>query len=261
MKNIVLFLSAACLLSAPIFGQQQENRFAEITDPQLLSINKLPPHASFTSYIDETSALNKDKANGSFYLPLNGTWKFHYTEKFKERPMNFMEPDFNTADWKEIKVPGNWELQGFGDPIYVNVGYEFVSPGFDKYPQEPNPPMVPEVWNPTGTYRRDFALPANWKGKRIFLSADAVKGAAYFYLNGEFIGMSKAGKVPVQFDITPVVKPGENTLAVQMHRFSDANYFEGQDFWRLTSRKPESLISKYKHLSTHHSRTGYSNSM
>ena len=93
MKNIVLFLSAACLLSAPIFGQQQENRFAEITNPQLLSINKLPPHASFTSYIDETSALNKDKANGSFYLPLNGTWKFHYTEKFKERPMNFMEPD------------------------------------------------------------------------------------------------------------------------------------------------------------------------
>ena len=104
MKNIVLFLSAACLLSAPIFGQQQENRFAEITDPQLLSINKLPPHASFTSYVDETSALNKDKANGSFYLPLNGTWKFHYTEKFKERPMNFMEPDFNSADWKEIKV-------------------------------------------------------------------------------------------------------------------------------------------------------------
>ena len=234
MKNIVLFLSAACLLSAPIFGQQQENRFAEITNPQLLSINKLPPHASFTSYIDETSALNKDKANGSFYLPLNGTWKFHYTEKFKERPTNFMEPDFNTADWKEIKVPGNWELQGFGDPIYVNVGYEFVSPGFDKYLQEPNPPMVPEAWNPTGTYRRDFDLPANWKGKRIFLSADAVKGAAYFYLNGEFIGMSKAGKVPVQFDITPVVKPGKNTLAVQMHRFSDANYFEGQDFWRLT---------------------------
>lgn len=128
MKNIVLFLSAACLLSTPIFGQQQENRFAEITDPQLLSINKLPPHASFTSYVDETSALNKDMANGSFYLPLNGTWKFHYTEKFKERPTNFMEPDFNTADWKEIKVPGNWELQGFGDPIYVNVGYEFVSP-------------------------------------------------------------------------------------------------------------------------------------
>ena len=234
MKNIVLFLSAACLLSTPIFGQQQENRFAEITDPQLLSINKLPPHASFTSYVDETSALNKDMANGSFYLPLNGTWKFHYTEKFKERPTNFMEPDFNTADWKEIKVPGNWELQGFGDPIYVNVGYEFVSPGFDKYLQEPNPPMVPEAWNPTGTYRRDFDLPANWKGKRIFLSADAVKGAAYFYLNGEFIGMSKAGKVPVQFDITPVVKPGKNTLAVQMHRFSDANYFEGQDFWRLT---------------------------
>lgn len=86
MKNIVLFLSAACLLSAPIFGQQQENRFAEITDPQLLSINKLPPHASFTSYIDETSALNKDKANGSFYLPLNGIWKFHYTENSKKDP-------------------------------------------------------------------------------------------------------------------------------------------------------------------------------
>ena len=86
MKNIVLFLSAACLLSAPIFGQQQENRFAEITDPQLLSINKLPPHASFTSYVDETSALNKDMANGSFYLPLNGTWKFHSPKNSKKDP-------------------------------------------------------------------------------------------------------------------------------------------------------------------------------
>ncbi len=234
MKSIALFLSATLSLSGIAFAQQQENRFAELTNPRLIDINKLPAHASFSSYTDATSALNNELENGSYYLSLNGIWKFHYTENFDRRPTDFMRPDYDTDGWEEIKVPGNWELQGFGNPIYVNVDYEFISPGFPKYLQAPNPPMVPEEWNPTGSYRRDFDLPANWEGKKIFLSADAVKGAAYFYLNGEFIGMSKAGKVPVQFDITELVKPGKNTLAVQMHRFSDANYFEGQDFWRLT---------------------------
>lgn len=234
MKSIALFLSATLSLSGTTIAQQQQNRFAELTNPQLVDINKLPAHASFSSYTDASSALNDESRNGSYYLSLNGVWKFHYTEDFDKRPTDFMQPGYNTDGWEDIKVPGNWELQGFGTPIYVNVGYEFVSPGFPKYLQAPNPPMVPKEWNPTGSYRRDFDLPANWEGKKVFLSADAVKGAAYFYLNGHFVGMSKAGKVPVQFDITDYAKPGKNTLAVQIHRFSDANYFEGQDFWRLT---------------------------
>lgn len=239
MKNITLFLSAVLSLSGTTFAQEQQNRFAEITNPQLIDINKLPPHAAFTSYTAAEAALNGDREHGSYYLSLNGTWQFHYTEQFKERPMEFMAPDYDTTGWNTIQVPGNWETQGYGDPIYVNVGYEFVSPGFDRYLQKNNPPLVPEAWNPTGTYRREFDLPASWEGKRIFFCAEAVKGAAYFYLNGQFVGMSKSGKVPVQFDITELARPGKNTLAVQMHRFSDANYFEGQDFWRLTGFERE----------------------
>ncbi len=233
MRNIVLPI-AAILLSGSLCAQQQENRFAEITNQNLISINKLEPQAHFVSYTNESAALQRDRTNGSYFLSLNGTWKFHYTEQFDQRIMNCENPNLNTEGWGNIEVPGNWELQGYGDPIYVNIGYEFVSPGFDKYLQAPTPPMVPEKWNPTGTYYREFMLPANWDGKQIFLNADAIKGASYFYLNGKFVGMSKAGKVPVRFDVTPLVQPGTNKLTIQMHRFSDANYFEGQDFWRLT---------------------------
>ena len=234
MKNMALFLSAIFLLSGSTRAQEQQNRFAELTNPRLIDINKLPPHAAFTTYHSAASALAGERERGSDYLSLNGTWKFHYTEQFRERPTDFMQPGYDTTGWNTIEVPGNWELQGFGDPIYVNIGYEFISPGFPQYLQAPNPPMVPEAWNPTGSYLRTFDLPASWQGKRIVLCAEAVKGAAYFYLNGEFIGLSKTGKVPAEFDITAQVRPGTNTLAVQMHRFSDANYFEGQDFWRLT---------------------------
>ena len=121
----------------------------------------------------------------------------------------------------------------------MNTSYEFCSPGYAPYWDRPNPPYVPEEWNPTGTYRRDFTLPADWNGKEIFLSADGTKGAAFFYLNGQFAGMSKDAKTPARFNITQFVKPGKNVIAVQVHRFSDANYLECQDFWRLSGFERE----------------------
>ncbi|WP_455497797.1 glycoside hydrolase family 2 TIM barrel-domain containing protein [Coprobacter sp.] len=231
MKKTLFFallLSVAGGLSA-----QNPDRYAEITNPQIVSINKEPARASFISYKDENSALAGNPTSGADYLLLNGKWKFNYVEQFNDRPVDFMKPSYDVSKWVDIQVPGNWEMQGFGDPIYTNIPYEFVSAGYSKYLQHPMPPLVPKEWNPTGTYRRDFDLP-DWTGKDIFLSADAVKGAAYFYLNGEFIGMSKAGKAPARFNITKQAKPGKNTLAVQIHRFSDGNYLECQDFWRLT---------------------------
>ena len=227
-------LLSCCLVALGLTTAIQAQNFNEWKDPEVNSVNRSAMHTNYFAYASADEAKVGSKEDSKNFMTLNGLWKFNWVRNADARPTDFYQTSFNDKGWDNIKVPAVWELNGYGDPIYVNVGYEFVSPGFDKYLQEPNPPMVPEAWNPTGTYRRDFALPANWKGKRIFLSADAVKGAAYFYLNGEFIGMSKAGKVPVQFDITPIVKPGKNTLAVQMHRFSDANYFEGQDFWRLT---------------------------
>lgn len=232
MKRFFFFPLALALTGN--IAAQQSDRYAEITDPNVPEIHQVAPRASFFSFLTEDAALQNNPANGADYLLLNGKWKFHFTENFADRPTDFMKADCDISRWHDIQVPGNWELQGFGTPIYANVGYEFISKGYGKYLQKANPPYVPKEWNPTGTYRRDFTVPESWDGKEIYLSADCVKGAAYFYVNGKFAGMSKLSKTPARFDITPFVSTGKNTLAVQVHRFSDGNYLEGQDFWRLS---------------------------
>ena len=170
----------------------------------------------------------------TFRISLNGKWKFNYVENFADRPTDFMDIHADVSKWPDINVPGNWELQGFGTPVYVNQSYEFCSPGYAPYWDKPNPPYVPKEWNPTGTYRRTFTLPADWDNKEIFLSADGVRGAAFYYLNGKFAGMSKDSKTPARFNVTSLARRGENVIAIQVHRFSDGNYLECQDFWRIS---------------------------
>lgn len=155
-------------------------------------------------------------------------------ENFADRPTDFMMDRVDASRWPDINVPGNWELQGFGTPIYVNHPYEFCSSGYPPYWDKPNPPYVPKEWNPTGTYRREFTLPGDWDDKEIFLSADGVRGAAFYYLNGKFVGMSKDAKTPARFNVSAIAKKGKNVIAIQIHRFSDANYLECQDFWRIS---------------------------
>ena len=235
MKTKIL-VTLMALINLSINAQKQENRYAEITNPKLVNINKLPPRSSFFSFTNVSDAKEASfSSKGSIALLLNGTWKFHYTENFSDRPMkDFYNMQFDVQSWNDIQVPGNWEVQGFGTPIYVNATYEFTSPGFPPYWDKPNPPLVPEEFNPTGTYRKEFEIPQSWDGQEIILSADATKGVAYFYLNGEFLGMTKDGKLPARFDITDLAVIGKNVLSVQIHRFSDANYLECQDFWRLS---------------------------
>ena len=235
MKTKILATLLA-LVSITLYAQDQENRYAEITNPKLVNINKLSPRSSFFSFTNATDAKNASfSSKGSNVLLLNGTWKFNYTDNFSQRPLkDFYNLQFDAQNWSNINVPGNWELQGFGTPIYVNSVYEFTSPGHAPYWDRPAPPLVPEEFNPTGTYRKEFDIPQTWNGKEIILSADATKGVAYFYLNGEFLGMTKDGKLPARFDITDLAIIGKNVLAVQIHRFSDANYLECQDFWRLS---------------------------
>ena len=241
MKNNLLLLS---LLFLPIAGMAQDSdRYATITNPELTSIGREAPRSTFTSYTNEDDAVRNNRKDGTYRLSLNGTWKFNYVENFNERPTDFMKPDFDAGKWNDIKVPGNWERQGYGTPIYVNTSYEFTSPsGVAPFWDKPNPPYVPKEWNPTGTYRREFSLPKDWDGKEIFLSADGTRGAAFFYLNGEFIGMNKDAKTPSRFNVTSKIKTGKNVLAVQIHRFSDANYLECQDFWRLSGFERELYI-------------------
>ncbi len=231
-----LLVTLMALISFTVIAQDQENRYAEITNPKLVNINKLPPRSSFFSFTSAADAKDASySSKGSNVLLLNGTWKFHYSENFSGRPMkDFYNMEFDAQSWSDIQVPGNWEIQGFGTPIYVNTTYEFTSPGHPPYWDRPAPPLVPEEFNPTGTYRKEFNIPQSWDGQEIILSSDATKGAAYFYLNGKFLGLTKDGKLPARFDITDLATVGKNILSVQIHRFSDANYLECQDFWRLS---------------------------
>ncbi|BEG98393.1 glycoside hydrolase family 2 TIM barrel-domain containing protein [Bacteroides sedimenti] len=236
MKNK---LTLTWMAFIPLLAFAQNNRYEMITNPNLTSINREMPRSTFTSYTSEEAAIKNDRKSDTYRISLNGTWKFNYAENFDERPLEFMKPEFDSSKWSDIKVPGNWERQGFGTPIYVNTTYEFTSPGYKPFWDEPNPPYVPKDWNPTGTYRREFNLPSDWQGKEIFLSADGTKGAAFYYLNGTFLGMNKDSKTPARFKISNLVKPGKNVLAIQIHRFSDATYLECQDMWRLSGIERE----------------------
>lgn len=232
-------LLLTCLAVLPLALSAQEKRYEQITNPRLTNINKEAPRSTFTSYTSEVDAVINDRVNGTFRLSLNGKWKFNYVETFDDRPTDFMNERTDVGRWPDINVPGNWELQGFGTPIYVNQPYEFCSPGYEPYWNNPDPPFVPKNWNPTGTYRREFTLPSDWSDKEIFLSADGVRGAAFYYLNGKFIGMSKDAKTPARFNVSAIARKGKNIIAIQVHRFSDANYLECQDFWRISGIERE----------------------
>ncbi|MDR0988311.1 MAG: DUF4981 domain-containing protein [Prevotellaceae bacterium] len=227
-------LTLLALLLLPLSMNAQENRYEELISPKLLHINRLEPRSTFTSYISEEDAIINDRKTGTSRIPLNGKWKFNYVENIADRPTTYMNERFDAGKWPTIHVPGNWELQGYGTPIYTNTRYEFCSPGYPPYWEKPDPPFVPNDWNPTGTYRREFNIPAEWEDKEIFLSADGVRGIAYYYLNGKFVGMNKQSKLPARFDVTAAARRGNNIIAIQVHRFSDANYLEDQDFWRLS---------------------------
>ncbi|MBP1613448.1 MAG: lacZ 1 [Bacteroidetes bacterium] len=240
-KKQTLLLTLFSLLALNTTAQQ-ENRYEQLTDPNLTNINKEAPRSTFTSYTSEKDAEVNNRKDGTFRLSLNGKWKFKYAENFADRPTDFMKPEVDVKNWADIKVPGNWERQGFAAPVYVNTSWAFVSPGYPPHWDAPNPPLVPKEWNPTGTYRREFKMPDNWDGKEIFLSADGTRGAAYFYLNGEFIGMNKDSKTPARFNITKLAKKGNNIIAVQVYRFSDGNYMECQDFWRISGIEREVYV-------------------
>lgn len=192
-------------------------------NPLLYEVNKEGPHASFMLYTDKASVQKDDFTKSPFYQSLNGTWKFNYTEKVKDRIINFYDPELNDSQWKGIAVPSNWELQGYGVPIYTNITYPFPK----------NPPFVGED-NPVGTYRREFIVPAGWNDKEIILHFGSITGCAFIYVNGEKVGMSKVSKTAAEFNITSLVRPGKNLLAVQVIRWHDGSYLEDQDFWRIS---------------------------
>ncbi|MCX6560812.1 MAG: DUF4981 domain-containing protein [Candidatus Aminicenantes bacterium] len=210
----------------------------EWEDPAVFKVNTVAPHATFIPYADEKSALLMDGKASPFYKSLNGDWKFRWLEKPADVPTEFFRPEFDDAAWKTIPVPANWEFLGYGIPIYVNSSYEWVKP-----PAQPNPPHVPHDYNPTGCYRQTFTVPAEWKDKQVFIHFGAVKSAFYIWINGRYAGYSEDSKTPAEWDVTPYLKAGPNTVALQVLRWSDGSYLECQDFWRLSGIERDVYLS------------------
>jgi len=203
----------------------QEN--ATVNDwenPQVIGINKEKPRASYFAYRNLNNALKNSKENSEYYINLNGTWKFNWVRKPADRPVDFYKTNYDISDWKDIKVPGHWELQGYGVPIYTDVSYPFPN----------NEPYIPHNYNPVGSYKRDFNIPENWKGEEIYIHFGGVRSAIYLWVNGKKVGYSQGSKTPAEFNLTKYVKAGLNQLAVEIYRFSDGSYLEDQDYWKVS---------------------------
>lgn len=196
-------------------------------NPAVFNINKEPARASFYSYTKEKSALSFNREEAGFFKLLNGYWRFHWVKEPSERPLDFYKPDYDVSSWDSIKVPSNWEVEGYGIPIYVNATYPFAM-------RNPQPPTIPDGWNPVGSYRHHFNIDNSWSGKRVFIHLGAVKSAMYLWVNGQKVGYSQGAKLPAEFEITNYIQEGTNDLALEVYRWSDGSYLECQDFWRLS---------------------------
>jgi beta-galactosidase len=198
-------------------------------DQTVFGVQKLDPHADFFAFETEELASRETPDSSWRYISLNGPWKFQWTRSPRDRVMNFYDPDLDDRSWDSIPVPANWEVEGYGFPIYLDERYPFTT----------HWPDVPEDYNPVGTYRRVFNLPETWKEQKVILHFAGVKSAMYLYINGAFAGYSQGSKTPAEFDITSLVEPGENLIALQLFRWSDASYLESQDMLRLSGIERE----------------------
>ena len=193
-------------------------------NPAVFEIGKIETHATFTPFKSEKNALSFSPQKSENIKMLNGKWKFHWAKNPAERPKDFYKSDFSIANWDEITVPANWELCGYDAPIYTDV----------EYPFPPNPPYIPHDYNPVGSYKKSFTIPKKWKEKDIILHFGGIRSAFYVWVNGEFIGYSQDSKSPSEFLITQYLKKGENTISVEVYRYSDGSYLEGQDYWKMS---------------------------
>lgn len=225
MKRLIfpLFMGMA-------FAGASAQSFKEWQDPEVNAVNRAPMRAAHFAFKKGEDALaSQNKKQSSNYLSLNGTWKFNWVNDASSRPVDFWKPGFNDKGWDNIQVPGVWELNGYGDPIYVNNQYAWRNQA------ESVPPVVPVENNHVGTYRREIKVPANWKGKEIFAHFGSVTSNIYLWVNGKYVGYSEDSKLEAEFDLTPYLVPGkENLIAFQVFRWCDGTYLEDQDFFRFS---------------------------
>ena len=248
--------------------QGREGEPHEWENPRVFGINKEPAHATFVPYADEAAARRgvlayapgAARVEGSpFVLSLNGTWKFNWVKEPSVRPVDFYKPEFDVSAWKEIKVPANWEFEGYGTPIFLNIIYPFKRDAPHVMSEPPKDWTTYSERNPVGSYRRTFNVPANWVGRETFLVLRGVNSACYVWVNGQKVGYSEDSRLPAEFNVTKYVRPGENTVAVEVYRFSDGSYMEDQDFWRLSGifRDVELVARAPVHVRDFYARTQF----
>ncbi len=224
MKKKTVLLCAFALAGVSAFAQQNEWQ-----DPNVNAINRAPMHTHYFAYESEKAALKGNLCASDNYISLNGTWKFHWVKDADQRPTaDFYKVDYNDKGWDNIKVPGVWEMNGYGDPIYVNVGYAW------RNQFKNNPPYVPTENNHVGTYRKEITIPSDWNGRQIMAHFGSVTSNMYLWVNGKFVGYSEDSKLEAEFDLTKYVKPGKNVIAFQVFRWCDGTYLEDQDFFRYS---------------------------
>ena len=218
----------------------QQPTFTEWHDLQVNEINRLPLHTLHFAYdpndFPGTGAEYLDKKQSMNYMSLDGTWKFNWVANADQRPTDFYKTDLDDSKWKNIQMPGNWEMLGYGQPEYVNIGFAWRG-HFDQ-----QPPAVPTKDNHVGSYRREINIPSNWDGKRVIAHFGSVTSNIYLYVNGKFAGYAEDSKVAAEFDITPFLKKGKNLIAFQSFRWCDGSWCEDQDFWRLSGPARENYL-------------------
>ena len=212
------------LASLSLAPSGEEPQVNDWENPLVVSRNTELPHATLIPYSSLEKAVAGDRFASEYLHLLNGKWKFHWVPKPADRPLDFAKPGYDVSGWKEIDVPGNWQLQGYDVPIYLA----------EEYPFPADPPHIPRDRNPVGSYRTEFTIPAGWPGRQVFLHFDGVASAFYVWINGAQVGYSEDSRTPAEFDITRYLRPGPNVLAAEVYRWSDGSYLECQDFWRLS---------------------------
>ncbi len=214
----------------------QAQTFNEWNDPGVNAVKRLPMHSHFFAYESPQSARKGTPEDSKRYLTLNGNWKFNWVKDRTSRPTDFFRTDFDDSSWDIMPVPGNWELHGYGDPQYVNMGYAW------RNDFKSDPPHVPEKGNHVGSYRREIEIPADWNGKQVIAHFGSVTSCMYLWVNGHFVGYSEDSKLEPEFDITPYLKKGKNLIAFQVAKWCDGTYLEDQDFFRLSGVARDSYL-------------------
>ena len=221
---------AACLCAAVVSAWGDKKPTTERwLDPNVNRVNVEPSRASYFAYGNFKDAQGNDKKVSNLYLSAEGKWKFNFVKDHNKRPLNFQQPGYDDSKWVDFEVPGLFEIHGYGDATYKNVGYAWATQF------ENNPPFVEEKNNYTGSYRREFEIPASWKGSDIYFHVGSATSNLEVWVNGKFVGYSEDSKTAAEFDVTKYLVPGKkNLVAMQVMRWCDGSYLEDQDFWRLT---------------------------